>query len=176
MQSYFWSVLPSIRTEYRKIIRTRNDSLFGHFSCSDLFPFRDLKLKLSNYCSTERKDLLYLMSFWKHFRQRQSFLKSDLFTANGYSLSRQNISRTAQLKKGSQNQLVRNYIISFWEIMLKIINVSLTEITHYLKFSFISSVTSLSFSKTKLLCETPRYCTSLNISGFKNTQKNSLTD
>ena len=126
MQSYFWSVLPSIRTEYRKIIRTRNDSLFGHFSCSDLFPFRDLKLKLSNYCSTERKDLLYLMSFWKHFRQRQSFLKSDLFTANGYSLSRQNVSRAAQLKKGSYNQLVRNYAISFWEIMLEIINVSLT--------------------------------------------------
>ena len=47
MQSYLWSVFPvfglnteiygvnlSIQSEYRKI-RTRNNSVFGHFSCSD---------------------------------------------------------------------------------------------------------------------------------------------
>ena len=31
IQSYFWSVFSCIRTEYRKI-RTRNNSVFGHFS------------------------------------------------------------------------------------------------------------------------------------------------
>ena len=34
IQSYFWSVFSCIRTEYRKI-RTRNNSVFGHFSCSE---------------------------------------------------------------------------------------------------------------------------------------------
>ena len=33
IQSYFWSVFSCIRTEYRKI-RTRNNSVFGHFSRS----------------------------------------------------------------------------------------------------------------------------------------------
>ena len=32
-RSYFWSVFSCIRTEYRKI-RTRNNSVFGHFSQS----------------------------------------------------------------------------------------------------------------------------------------------
>ena len=39
MRSYFWSVFSCIRTEYRKI-RTRNNSVFGHFSrtvCSSGF-------------------------------------------------------------------------------------------------------------------------------------------
>ena len=35
IQSYFWSVFSCIRTKYRKI-RTRNNSVFGHFSCSEL--------------------------------------------------------------------------------------------------------------------------------------------
>ena len=34
IRSYFWSVFSCIRTEYRKI-RTRNNSLFGHFSRSE---------------------------------------------------------------------------------------------------------------------------------------------
>ena len=33
IRSYFWSVFSYIRTEYRKI-RTRNNSVFGHFSRS----------------------------------------------------------------------------------------------------------------------------------------------
>ena len=33
IRSYFWSVFSCIRTEYRKM-RTRNNSVFGHFSCS----------------------------------------------------------------------------------------------------------------------------------------------
>ena len=35
IQSYFWSVFSCIRIEYRKI-RTRNNSVFGHFSRSGL--------------------------------------------------------------------------------------------------------------------------------------------
>ena len=35
IQSYFWSVFSCITTEYRKI-RTRKNSVFGHFSCSVL--------------------------------------------------------------------------------------------------------------------------------------------
>ena len=35
MRSHFWSVFSCIWTEYRKI-RTRNNSVFGHFSRSDL--------------------------------------------------------------------------------------------------------------------------------------------
>ena len=35
IRSYFWSVFSCIRTKYRKI-RTRNKSVFGHFSCSEL--------------------------------------------------------------------------------------------------------------------------------------------
>ena len=35
--SYFWSVFSCIRTEYRKI-RTRNNSVFGHFSRSAIPP------------------------------------------------------------------------------------------------------------------------------------------
>ena len=34
IRSCFWPVFPCIRTEYRKI-RTRNNSVFGHFSRSD---------------------------------------------------------------------------------------------------------------------------------------------
>ena len=34
IRNYFWSVFSYIRTEYRKI-RTRNNSVFGHFSSSD---------------------------------------------------------------------------------------------------------------------------------------------
>ena len=34
IQSYFWSVFSCIQTEYRKI-RTRNNSVFGHFSRSN---------------------------------------------------------------------------------------------------------------------------------------------
>ena len=43
MRSYFWSAFCCIRTEYGEIlseygkIRTRNNSVFGHFSCSELF-------------------------------------------------------------------------------------------------------------------------------------------
>ena len=33
---HFWSVISRIRTEYGKI-RTRNNSVFGHFSHSDIF-------------------------------------------------------------------------------------------------------------------------------------------
>ena len=33
MQSYFWFLFSCIPTEYRKI-RTRNNSIFGHFPCS----------------------------------------------------------------------------------------------------------------------------------------------
>ena len=33
IRSYFWSVFSCIQSEYRKI-RTRNNSVFGHFSCS----------------------------------------------------------------------------------------------------------------------------------------------
>ena len=33
---YFWFVFSYIWTEYRKI-RTRNNSVFGHFSCSEAF-------------------------------------------------------------------------------------------------------------------------------------------
>ena len=36
IQSYFWSVFFRIQSEYRKI-RTRNNSVFGHFSRSDSF-------------------------------------------------------------------------------------------------------------------------------------------
>ena len=42
-RSYFWSVFSCIRTEYRKI-RTRNNSVFGHFSRSDVFPFFRYKI------------------------------------------------------------------------------------------------------------------------------------
>ena len=35
IRSCFWSVFTCIRTEYRKM-RTRNNSLFGHFSCNDI--------------------------------------------------------------------------------------------------------------------------------------------
>ena len=36
IRSYFWSVFSCIWTQYRKI-RNRNNSLFGHFSRSDVF-------------------------------------------------------------------------------------------------------------------------------------------
>ena len=35
MQSYFWSAFFCIRTEYREV-RTRNNSIFGHFSRSEI--------------------------------------------------------------------------------------------------------------------------------------------
>ena len=35
IRNYFWSVFSSIRTEYGEI-RTRNNSVFGHFSRSDI--------------------------------------------------------------------------------------------------------------------------------------------
>ena len=36
IRNYFWSVFSSIRTEYGEI-RTRNNSVFGHFSRSDIY-------------------------------------------------------------------------------------------------------------------------------------------
>ena len=35
IRSYFWSLFSCIQSEYRKI-RTRNNSVFGNFSCSDM--------------------------------------------------------------------------------------------------------------------------------------------
>ena len=43
IRSYFWSVFSCIRTEYRKT-QTRNNSVFGNFSRSDLFHFCVLSL------------------------------------------------------------------------------------------------------------------------------------
>ena len=56
--SYFWSVFSCIRSEYRKI-RTRKNSVFGHFSCSEGYLKQSLGLK--NYLKiieTFRKRLL----------------------------------------------------------------------------------------------------------------------
>ena len=36
MRSFFWSVFPYIRNEYRKM-RTKKNSVFGHFSRSGSF-------------------------------------------------------------------------------------------------------------------------------------------
>ena len=41
---HFWSVISRIRTEYGKI-RTRNNSVFGHFSHSDIFILSFQKLQ-----------------------------------------------------------------------------------------------------------------------------------
>ena len=37
---FFWSVVSCIRTEYRKI-QTRNNSVFGHFSCSGVYSLQN---------------------------------------------------------------------------------------------------------------------------------------
>ena len=48
IRSYFWSVFSCIRTEYRKI-RTRNNSVFGHFSRINYFAIRAaIRLKSFN--------------------------------------------------------------------------------------------------------------------------------
>ena len=48
IRSYFWSVFSCIRTEYRKI-RTRNNSVFGHFSRINYFAIRGaIRLKSFN--------------------------------------------------------------------------------------------------------------------------------
>ena len=44
---YFWSVFSCVRTEYRKI-RTRNNPVFSHFSCSEVFSVFNLFLDQQN--------------------------------------------------------------------------------------------------------------------------------
>ena len=56
MQSFFWSVFSCIWTEYRKI-RTRQNSVFGHFSHSNIFHYIKsiLQIFITNnklYCRT----------------------------------------------------------------------------------------------------------------------------
>ena len=46
IRSYFWSVFSCIRIEYKKI-RTRNNSVFGHFSCS-VYVY-DLVITITNF-------------------------------------------------------------------------------------------------------------------------------
>ena len=51
-QSYFWSVFSCIWTECRKI-RTRNNSVFGHFSRSVQIIFRVICLKKIIFCISQ---------------------------------------------------------------------------------------------------------------------------
>ena len=87
IQSFFWSVFFCIRTEYRKIW-TRKNSVFGHFSCSEILekslkhPPISLKINHNNlenttYSLTRIMPLTSFCTPWKH----QSF--SDTFT--GYT-------------------------------------------------------------------------------------------
>ena len=81
----FWSVFSCIRTEYRKI-RTRNNSAFGHFSCSEGYLKESSELK--NYLKiieTFRKRLLCNLNcpttlglkFWLYkFQYRFDMLKA----------------------------------------------------------------------------------------------------
>ena len=65
IQSFFWSVFPCIRTEYRKI-RTRKSSVFGHFS-------RSVNVTIFSQCShfilQKTKDFLVFSrgTKWKHW-------------------------------------------------------------------------------------------------------------
>ena len=57
IRSYFWSVFSCIRTEYRDLhiqseyrkIRTRNNSVFGHFSRSERLPKHIVTARAANF-------------------------------------------------------------------------------------------------------------------------------
>ena len=76
IRSYFWSVFSRIRTEYGHIqsecgeIRTRNNSVFGHFSHSEM-----LRNEFwCNYC-------LVVVSFSRRFTaQKMKFSINDFFS------------------------------------------------------------------------------------------------
>ena len=88
IRSYFWSVFSCIRTEYRKI-RTRNNSVFGHYSSwnrqfSDNFRWCSCCLIFWDSTEISQKDY-FLKKFkrtWCHlFAQKISFtifFKRDL--------------------------------------------------------------------------------------------------
>ena len=58
IRSYFWSVLSCIQSKYRKI-RTRNNSVFGHFS-------RSVEVSSSaSYFLIDKKHLVMIFDRWK---------------------------------------------------------------------------------------------------------------
>ena len=60
IRSCFWSVFSYIRTEYRKI-RTKNNSVFGHFSCSVMH------LKYCNFGLPNNSFLRWVK--WKYYNK-----------------------------------------------------------------------------------------------------------
>ena len=58
IRSYFWSILSCIQSEYKKL-RTRNYSVFGHFSLSDIYFFNkgDIKIRFRSTVSFDCNDI-----------------------------------------------------------------------------------------------------------------------
>ena len=72
IQSYFWSVFSCIQSEYRKT-RTRNNSVFGHFSRSahNSGPALRLVFKFCTMKGVRKYMKVTLMVFWKKIYSRQ---------------------------------------------------------------------------------------------------------
>ena len=91
IRSYFWSVFPRIRTEYGEIylslriqsecgkMRTRNNSVFGHFSGSDKTEVIVSIHPPVNLCLRALQKLSFSWSaFYKYFRNHTSDALRDL--------------------------------------------------------------------------------------------------
>ena len=111
IRSYFWSVFFCIQSEYRKI-RTRNNSVFGHFSRSAI------PLRLSGHNCQKN-------AYWRRFlkfigkvknQQNINHLKCILgFNKHNFDLSRFN--SLSQLKLTLQIQAKVDNLCIYWRTL-----------------------------------------------------------